>query len=808
MPEPPADLSLVLPAAARAPLRRAWVLGIDLGTTNSTVATARSSPAAGLALETLEVTQETPEGEYVHVLVPSVVALQGGRVWVGEGAKRLRGRAAELGLEQNRDLFWDCKNDVGLKKSYHRAPEGFRSASAIARHVLGFLSAAGERSRPGGVHVLPERVVVTVPASFQAAQRADTLAAALDAGLPVEEGDLLDEPLAAFLDHAARHGLAALGSPGETKHLLVFDFGGGTCDTAVFRLRLPHPGEPVKAATLSVSRYHRLGGGDLDAAIVHLVLLPRLLAENGLGPHELGFEEKSKAVVPALLGVAESLKIGLCGEIRRLRGLGRWADADRGALVKTLPGVHSCRLGDGRVLTLTSPSLSARELDWALGPFLDEDVLYPKCDEYRTTCSIFGPIGDALDRAGLAPSEVDACLLAGGSSLVPQVADAVARRFPQAALLQEATPEAVQTSVARGATLHALALAFTGRGVLEPVTGSALSIRTTTGLAELVARGTRLPFPGPGGWAACDDLAVPESREHEPLLLRVELRDGADHAVMDALCLFPPPVRRGERLRLHYRIDANQVLHLRVALADRPGHGEYDLTRENPFANVVSPEPRRERLLRIEESLKSGEVTGPKAIEATEEAARLYAELGQREKALAVYARLLRARATPSPGILVTMGLLAGELGDHAREERLFRACADADPAWGGALFDLALSQRRRGLWREALASVDEAVRREPEPAYLVLRALVHDKLGNEADRVADLALALAALGPVSSLGDFDLSWSVTAFRMAGDAARLAAAEAEQRRRRSAKPGAPEPEGLLPELSPAPARAN
>ncbi|HRY45708.1 MAG TPA: hypothetical protein P5164_17390, partial [Thermoanaerobaculia bacterium] len=75
--------------------------------------------------------QETPEGEYVHVLVPSVVAIHRGKTWVGEGAKRLRARAGELGLSPNRDLFWDTKNDIGVRKTYHRAPEGCRNASEI-----------------------------------------------------------------------------------------------------------------------------------------------------------------------------------------------------------------------------------------------------------------------------------------------------------------------------------------------------------------------------------------------------------------------------------------------------------------------------------------------------------------------------------------------------------------------------------------------------------------------------------------------------------------------------------------------------
>lgn len=804
MPDVPAGLSLVVPPGPLA--RTVRVLGIDLGTTNSTVAEAVLGPrGARSGLSTLEVAQPTPEGEYVHVLVPSAVARHRGATWVGEGAKRLRRRAAELGLEPGRDLFWDCKNDIGVRRTYHRAPEGFRNASEVAAHVLSFLAEAARKASAAGA-APPDRVVVTVPASFQAAQRADTLAAARAAGLPVSEGDLLDEPLAAFLDHAARNGLDSLGAPGETRHLLVFDFGGGTCDTAVFRVALPAPGEPLRAAALAVSRYHRLGGGDVDAALVHQVLVPKLLAENGLGPHDLDFDLKSKAVVPALLGVAEALKVGLCGEIRRLRALG--GGADPSSVSKTLPGVHSCRLPDGRELRLTSPALTRRELDWVLQPFLDEEVLCPRSDEYRTTCSVFAPIEDALERAGLAADGVDAVLLVGGSSLVPQVVDAVARRFPRAALLHEKTPEAVQASVARGAALHALALAAAGRGVLEPVAGGALSVRTNAGPVELVARGARLPFPA-AGEAACDDLSVPETLEDGPLPLRVELLGEAGRSVMNALCLFPPPVRRGERLRLRYRVDANQVLHLRVSLAGRPGHGEYDLTRENPLSNVVNPQPQRERLLEIEESLRTGAVTGRKAFEATEEAARLYTELGQREKALAACRSLLRARGYPDARLLVRMGILAGDLGDHAREERYYRECAAAEPTWGAPLFNLALSKRRRGLWNEAHATVTDAIGRDPDPPAFVLRALVYEAMGNHPAREADLARALATFGPASALDDFELGWLLTGARMAGDTSRLRAAEEAQRSRQKPAPGgAPFPGGVLPDLAPALARVN
>src|SRR3972149_5083448 len=192
-PKPPNEIDVL--KDRKKPLR---VVGIDLGTTNSTIAEVRWEPGrAAPRVRCVEGEQATLEGTSPHVLFRSVVAIHEGRVWVGEGAKRLRSRAPELGLEQNRNLFFECKNDIGIAKTYHRAPEGFRSASEIGGKVLAALHAAALADDPTPI----EGGGVTVPASFRAAQRRDTLEAARLAGLDLSGGDLLDEPVAAFLDY-------------------------------------------------------------------------------------------------------------------------------------------------------------------------------------------------------------------------------------------------------------------------------------------------------------------------------------------------------------------------------------------------------------------------------------------------------------------------------------------------------------------------------------------------------------------------------------------------------------------------------
>ena len=66
-------------------------------------------------------------------LVPSVVAvLDNEGPIIGEGAKRLRTRPQEANLCPERNLFYETKNDMGLRKTYHRASTSFNHASKIA----------------------------------------------------------------------------------------------------------------------------------------------------------------------------------------------------------------------------------------------------------------------------------------------------------------------------------------------------------------------------------------------------------------------------------------------------------------------------------------------------------------------------------------------------------------------------------------------------------------------------------------------------------------------------------------------------
>ena len=177
--------------------------GIDLGTTNSTVAEIVWRPGGKPSCRILEIDQATQQGQYTSPLIPSVVAiLPDNKVWVGEGAKRLRTRPQEAGLLFEKNLFYETKNDMGLRKTYYRAPEPFNHASKITGHILRFLKDSAERDLERKLDDLS----VTVPASFQLNQRRDTLLACEYAGLNLQDDDLLDEPTAALIDYIMATG--------------------------------------------------------------------------------------------------------------------------------------------------------------------------------------------------------------------------------------------------------------------------------------------------------------------------------------------------------------------------------------------------------------------------------------------------------------------------------------------------------------------------------------------------------------------------------------------------------------------------
>lgn len=766
------------------------VLGIDLGTTNSVVAEIKWDPGNPdeIKAECIEIEQETLEGCYTHWLVPSVVTINGDKLYIGEGAKRQRADFKKYGLKPKQNLFHEFKNDMGIKLTYATPLPGFKTAREIGGKVLDFLLKSALKHDP----TFPSRVVVTVPASFQAAQREDTLDAARRAGMEIKGGDLLDEPVAAFLDFLVGYADSPLVSPGESKNIVIFDFGGGTCDVAVFNFSLPLKGDGFRVASHSVSRYHRLGGGDIDRVIIYNVLIPQLMEQNGLSAFDLGYREKKVFLEPSLLGVAESLKIKMSREIDRLKKFRRYDVENKEQIVTKYPGVFPCST-DGQDYMLESPSLTARQFEDVLASFLDRDLLYARENEYHMTCSIFAPLQDALDRSNLKPEEIDYCLLVGGSSMIPQVKEAVASFFPSAQLLFYPELNDSQTAAARGAAYHALGLELLGGSLVRPVCHDRICIRTQSGPVELIPKGVELPFPSVGS-AVNQSLAVPETGNH--VEIRIDLVAGSDERILFSKIWRVGNALEGEPISVEYSYDENQVLTVLISLTNHKKLEIFEEKLERPLTNVVNPNATKELILEIEEEIRSGQLSQNELLKKMMKVAKLHAELKQYEKAIDILKGALMVNKGPDSVILNLMGIYCGYLGDEQRQEKFYREAA-AVGDWDGPLFNLALALSARKKIDEAIAVIDEAIKKYKNGPSLVLKAKLEWRRGNLLEGNKYLEEAFALFDPVEHLDNWELSWYLTGANMLKDRNLINKAKAEEQARQGAVKAM---DGILPEI--------
>lgn len=217
-------LQISEPGQSAAPHQRRLAVGIDLGTTNSLVATVRSGQA-----ETL------PDAQGRHLL-PSVVQYQAQQSLVGWDARRQAATDPVNTISSVKRLMGRSLADIQqryphlpyqLQPSENGLPliqtaAGMLNPVRVSSDILQALAARARASLQGEL----DGVVITVPAYFDDAQRQGTRDAARLAGLHVLR--LLNEPTAA----AIAYGLDS----GQEGVIAVYDLGGGTFDISVLRL--------------------------------------------------------------------------------------------------------------------------------------------------------------------------------------------------------------------------------------------------------------------------------------------------------------------------------------------------------------------------------------------------------------------------------------------------------------------------------------------------------------------------------------------------------------------------------------------
>lgn len=768
--------------------REYHVLGIDLGTTNSTATHIYWSGIADEEPEVrvLSVEQPTERGFFRSALVPSVVFRHAdGTTWVGEGARDLLRKVGTKGIIPERTIFSETKNDIGTPLTYPGAPADLKSPTAAAGHILRFLREEATRELPSGSAF--DRIVVTVPASFTLQQREHTRAAAIAAGIDITPADLLDEPVAAFI-HAltTMPELEELVESGASRALL-FDFGGGTCDVAILTIAR-HDAGTVAATMAGVSRYTRLGGADIDRAIVNEVLLPRLLAANGVDGSTLEWSEKARILVPQLMSTAEELKLKLSREITRLKELGRDL-SDLSAETSTQVRVRRANRQNGELVLPEGLRLTSSDLERVLEQFVDPyDTTYRQ-GEYYDACSVMAPIESTLARAGWDADDVDVVLMAGGSSQLDAVREALSAQFSCPVLLvSDMFDTESQTEISRGAALHALSIAVSGAPVVEPRVMEALVLAAKGGKGgvTLVEAGEALPAPNAFGGVRTD-LRVPADLSRG---LRVELLRGGRSFFAETIEL-PAGTRPGDELEVWYRVDADQIVTLEVQVPAR-SRDKYALSLGLTWSYVHDEQSPRARVLEVENRLKEMAADAAASRRLRVELVGLYRELRFYDRAREQVRKLLATSTTDSERarVLNYLGIIEHEEGDFDSAAIHYRAAAEVGRTpW--PLYNLALIQRQRNDFEGALETLDAAIRMGDAPEIRLIRAEVYGRLGRDQLRDLDLRSIVADVSMDESADADELQAAKRAAQRLGEktaeqsfAARLAeVAEPDQEKR-------------------------
>jgi molecular chaperone DnaK (HSP70) len=262
-----------------------YVLGVDLGTTNSVLAYLPLG-VENAAVEILPIPQlVAPSVVEARSMLPSFLYLAAEHE-LGSGAYDLPWEkgpdhvVGELARRQAADVpmrtvvaakSWLCHSRVDRHQPIlpFGAPAEVPKVSPVAasRRYLQHLIAVWEAAFPDAP-VREQQVVLTVPASFDASGRELTREAAITAGLP-DNLVLLEEPQAAVYAWLADRGDAWRRELKVGDTLLVCDIGGGTTDLTLIGVT-EEDGE-LALRRIAVGNHILVGGDNMDLALAHQV---------------------------------------------------------------------------------------------------------------------------------------------------------------------------------------------------------------------------------------------------------------------------------------------------------------------------------------------------------------------------------------------------------------------------------------------------------------------------------------------------------------------------------------------------------
>ena len=352
-----------------------YVIGIDLGTTNSCVGIWRNGKADII-----------PDSQGNRI-IPSYVSFTNEQRLIGAAAKkqitknikntiyntkRLIGRTfSDPYIQEDLKLYpfkiiKDQKQDRPLIEVEYKGEKKQFLPQEISAMILGQLKNQAEQFLGKNV----TNAVITVPAYFNEGQKTATKDAGIIAGLNVLR--IINEPTAA----AIAFGLDQKFN--SSKNIFIFDLGGGTFDVSILKL------EHSKFEVLSINGNTHLGGEDFDNELVKYCI-EEFKKETGI---DVSKNEKAK----------RRLKI-YCEEVKK----------DLSTLLETTIDIDSLAEGEDFCIKINRSTFENKC-----------KYLFEKCRE---------PMIQALNDSNLKINDIDEVVMVGGSSRIPKIQEIVSDFF-------------------------------------------------------------------------------------------------------------------------------------------------------------------------------------------------------------------------------------------------------------------------------------------------------------------------------------------------------------------------------------------
>ncbi|HVL05835.1 MAG TPA: molecular chaperone DnaK [Acidimicrobiales bacterium] len=479
----------------------AKAVGIDLGTTNSVIATVEGGQATIIA---------NAEGART---TPSVVAFS-------EQGERLVGQLARRQAILNpKGTIYSAKRFIGRRYAEVKNEIDTVSFDVVAGpdDAVRFLI-RGKQYAPEEISAqvlrklvddaskfLGEKVteaVITVPAYFNDAQRQATKDAGRIAGLEVLR--IINEPTAAAL----AYGLDRR----EHETVLVFDLGGGTFDVSILDV-----GDGVVEVRATAGDTH-LGGDDFDRRVVDH------LAEEFKGQYGIDLRSDAQAL-QRLFEAAEKAKVELSSVTQTQLNL---------------PFITADANGPKH---LTS-TLSRATFDRITADLVE------RC---------LGPVQQAMADAKVTAADIDEVILVGGSTRIPAVQNLVRRLTGGKDPNMTVNPDEV---VAAGAALQAAIIKGEVKDVLLlDVTPLSLGVETLGGvMTKVIERNTTIPARRAEVFSTAED----NQSGVDIVVLQGERERAADNRVLGRFRLenIRPAPRGVPQVEVTFDIDANGILNV------------------------------------------------------------------------------------------------------------------------------------------------------------------------------------------------------------------------------------------------------